>query len=147
MGSPSFVHSHSHLAISGECFTHSLHSREYIHSIHANSGHYQKFRKGVGGQRGLSRRNPSYFLYPFSYAPLGKGGHISGELYWAVFGVCLSPTPSSQRLFETSDTKNMTATWDSARNIHSPDPWRLERSSCRTFLGRIGGSAKGSGTH
>ena len=28
-----------HLAITGECFTHSLHSNEYIHSIHANRGH------------------------------------------------------------------------------------------------------------
>ena len=35
----SFRHSHIHLIITGECFTHSLHSREYIHSIHANSGH------------------------------------------------------------------------------------------------------------
>ena len=26
-------------AITGECFTHLLHSHEYIHSIHANSGH------------------------------------------------------------------------------------------------------------
>ena len=34
-----FVHSHIHLAITGECFIHSLHSREYIHSIHANSDH------------------------------------------------------------------------------------------------------------
>ena len=30
-------HSHFHLASTGECFTHSLHAREYIHSIHANS--------------------------------------------------------------------------------------------------------------
>ena len=30
-----FVHSHIHLAITGECFTHSLHSRECIHSLHA----------------------------------------------------------------------------------------------------------------
>ena len=34
-----FVHSHIHLAITGECFTLSLHSHEYIHSIHSNSGH------------------------------------------------------------------------------------------------------------
>ena len=33
-----FVHSQIHLAITGECFTYSLHSRKYIHAIHANSG-------------------------------------------------------------------------------------------------------------
>ena len=43
------------------------------------------------------------FLYPFSYAPLGEGGHISGELFWRFLGVCLSPTPSRQPLFETSE--------------------------------------------
>ena len=31
-----FVYSHNHWAITDECFTHSLHSREYIHSIHAD---------------------------------------------------------------------------------------------------------------
>ena len=46
------------------------------------------------------------FLYPFSYAPLGEGGHISGELFGFFFGVCLSPTPSlRQPLFETSDNE------------------------------------------
>ena len=34
-----FVHSHVHLAIKGECFTHSLRSCKYIHSIHASMGH------------------------------------------------------------------------------------------------------------
>ena len=71
---------------------------------------FQKFRKGVGGQRGLPRGNPSktrnsgLFLYPFSYAPLGEWGHISGELFGPFLGVCLSPTPSRQPLFETSDS-------------------------------------------
>ena len=32
-----FVHSHIHLAITGDCFTHPLHSREYIHSTHAST--------------------------------------------------------------------------------------------------------------
>ena len=36
---PKQAHSHIHLAIMGECFTHSFHAREYIHSIHASSGH------------------------------------------------------------------------------------------------------------
>ena len=58
----------------------------------------QKFRKGVGGQRGLARGNPSkardsglfsvpYFLENFSALS---------------FGLCLSPTPARQPLFETS---------------------------------------------
>ena len=61
----------------------------------------QKFRKGVGGQRGWREETlqrpeiqPS-FLYPFSYAPLGEGGHISGEPSGPLLGVCLSPTPSA----------------------------------------------------
>ena len=52
----------------------------------------------------LARGNPrirASFLYPFSYAPLGEGGHISGELLWLFSRVCLSPTPSRQPLFET----------------------------------------------
>ena len=43
------------------------------------------------------------FLYPFSYALLGEGGHISGELFGLFLAVRLSPTPSRQPLFETSD--------------------------------------------
>ena len=35
----SIVHSHIQLASTDERFTHSLYSREYIHSIHANGGH------------------------------------------------------------------------------------------------------------
>ena len=45
-------------------------------------------------------------LHPFSYAPLGEGGHISGEPFWRFWGVCVSPTPSRQPLFETSDKSN-----------------------------------------
>ena len=37
------------------------------------------------------------FLYPFSYAPLGEGGHISGELFLDLFGGLFR-----QPLFETS---------------------------------------------
>ena len=66
----------------------------------------QKFRKGVGGQRGLARGNPlkardsGLFSVPFSLPPLGEGGHISGELLGFFLGVRLSPTPSRQPLFE-----------------------------------------------
>ena len=63
---------------------------------------YQKFQKGVGGQRGLARRNPSRpeiqasFLYPFSYARLGKWGHD----FWRTFGLlwgflCHQPPPAN----------------------------------------------------
>ena len=47
----------------------------------------QRFRKGVGGRRGWREEIlhmpeiQASFLYPFSYAPLGEGGHISGELF------------------------------------------------------------------
>ena len=34
-----------HLAITGESFTHSLYSREYIHTIHSNNGHYGVAKK------------------------------------------------------------------------------------------------------
>ena len=76
------------------------------------TGKLPKFRKGVGGQRGLARGNPSYArdsglfsISSFSYAPLGEGGHNSGELFGLFLGVRLSPTPSRQPLFETSDGK------------------------------------------
>ena len=70
---------------------------------------FQKFRKGVGGQgwREEILRRPELqasFLYPFPYAPLGEGEHISGEFWGLFLGVCLSPTPSRQPLFETSDS-------------------------------------------
>ena len=36
------------------------------------------------------------FLYPFSYAPLGEGGHISGELLELFLGfVCRQPPPAN----------------------------------------------------
>ena len=39
-------------------------------------------------------------LYPFSYAPIGEGEHISGELFGLFWGfVCCQP------LFETSDER------------------------------------------
>ena len=70
----------------------------------------QKFRKGVGGQRVLARRNPSkardlgLFSAPFFLCPLRRmGSHTSGELFGLSLGVCLSPTPSRQPLFETSE--------------------------------------------
>ena len=63
----------------------------------------QKFRKGVGGQRGLARGDPSYarerfrplsgerfrpLSVHFSYLSLGEGGHKSGQLVFLYFGPC-----------------------------------------------------------
>ena len=60
--------------------------------------------EGVGARKSfICRRFRPLSVYPFSYAPLGEGGHISGELFGLFSGVCLSPTPSRQPLFETSD--------------------------------------------
>ena len=39
----------------------------------------------------------------FPIAPLGEGGHITGACFGLFLGVCLSPTPSRQPRFETSD--------------------------------------------
>ena len=68
---------------------------------------YEKFRKGVGRQRGLAEEilqrpesHQASFLYPFSLCPLGRReAHfwkLSGLFFWG--GVCLSPTPSRQPL-------------------------------------------------
>ena len=61
--------------------------------------------EGVGARKSfLCQRFRFFFCTPFSYALLGEGGHISGELFGLFLGVCLSPTPSRQPLFETSDS-------------------------------------------
>ena len=70
---------------------------------------FRSFEKGLadrGGWREETLQRPEIqapFLYPFSYAPLGEWGHISGELLGLFLGVSLLPTPSRQPLFETSD--------------------------------------------
>ena len=64
----------------------------------------QKFRKGVGGQRGLARRNPSkardlgLFSVPFFLCPLRRMGTHFWRPFWALFGGLfvanpLPPTP------------------------------------------------------
>ena len=74
----------------------------------------RSFEKGLadrGGWREEILQRPEIqasFLYPFSYAHLGERGHISGELFGLFLGVCLSPTPSRQPLFETSDNRKST---------------------------------------
>ena len=58
------------------------------------------FRKGVGGQRGLSRGTTSKARDSGTFAPLaralGEWGRISGELFGLFLGVCLSPTLCSK---------------------------------------------------
>ena len=67
------------------------------------------FEKGLADRGGWREEIPhmpeiqASFLYPFSYAPLGEGGHVSGELFWLFLGVCLPPPTSRQPLFETSN--------------------------------------------
>ena len=65
------------------------------------SCNFHKFRRGVGGPRGLAQGNPShttnsgfFLLPPFSYAPLRMGEHNSGGHLLLYFGCCWSPTPS-----------------------------------------------------
>ena len=45
------------------------------------------------------------FLHPVSYAPLGEGGHISGERFLALFGGLFVANPLLPTLFETSDSE------------------------------------------
>ena len=78
----------------------------------------RSFEKGLadrGGWREEILERPEIqasFLYLFSYAPLGEGGHISGDVFGFFWGACLSPTPSRQPLFETGVS----------RALHPKDP-------------------------
>ena len=73
----------------------------------------RSFEKGLADRRGCREEILSMpetgasSLYHFSYAPSGEGGHISGEFVLLCFGVCLSPTPSRQPLFETSEFRTV----------------------------------------
>ena len=68
----------------------------------------QRFRKGVGGQRGLAQGNPSHtidsglFSAPFFLWPPDEN-IILRDNYLLSFGRCWSSTPSRQPLFETYD--------------------------------------------
>ena len=70
----------------------------------------QKFRKGVGGQRGLAQgnsshsTNSSHFSVLFFLCPLMRRRTLFWETFFLpYFGRCWSPTLSRQPLFETSD--------------------------------------------
>ena len=105
----------------------------------------RSFDKGLadkGGWREETLQRPEIqasFLYPFSYAPLGKWGHISGELFGLFLGVCLSPTPSRQPLFETS-ASHFDTEHDRAKvpwyNGSGPTPrraWKSKAPPCPSF--------------
>ena len=61
--------------------------------------HVRSFEKGLvdrGGWREEILPIPEIevsFLRPFSYAPLGEGGHISGERFLGLFGGFVSCQP------------------------------------------------------
>ena len=52
---------------------------------------FRSFEKGLADRRGWRKEIlpiaeiQASFLYPFSYAPLGEGGHISGERFFGSF--------------------------------------------------------------
>ena len=77
-----FVHSHIHLPIKGECFTHSLHSRECIHSIHVkkwplSSGQTPKFRKFSGvRERVVLAEQKKAMVFDSPAHPNPERGHI-----------------------------------------------------------------------
>ena len=43
------------------------------------------------------------FLHPFSYAPLGEGGRISGEVFWLFFGGSVRRQPPPANPFSMGD--------------------------------------------
>ena len=50
--------------------------------------------EGVGARKSfICQRFKPFFLYPFSYAPLGEGAHISGELFGLFLGFVCRQTP------------------------------------------------------
>ena len=59
--------------------------------------------EGVGARKSFMCQRFRPLFCTLFLCPLGEGGHISGELFGLFLGVCLSPTPSRQPLFETSD--------------------------------------------
>ena len=69
----------------------------------------QRFRKGVGGQRGLAQGNPSHtidsglFTAPFSYAPLISRRTAFWGAFCAVLWALLVANPLPPTPFETSD--------------------------------------------
>ena len=68
----------------------------------------RSFEKGLEDRGGWNREIlqkteiQASFLYHFSYAPFGEGGHISGELFGSFWGfVCRQPLPFGRGVCET----------------------------------------------
>ena len=62
----------------------------------------RSFEKGLAVRGGCREETLSVpeieasFLYPFSYAPLGEGGHATGEFSGVFLGVvCSQPPPAN----------------------------------------------------
>ena len=78
--------------------------------------HCRKFRKGVGGQRGLARRNPSktrdlgLFSVPFFLCALRRMGTHFWRTFWALFGGLFVANPPPANPF----SKPLTL-WSSSR--------------------------------
>ena len=67
---------------------------------------HQKFQKGVGARKSFICQIFRPLLFPlFPMPPWAKGDTFLGNVFWLFLGVCLSPTPSRQPLFETSENK------------------------------------------
>ena len=71
----------------------------------------QKFRKGVGGQRGLTRGDPSWhgplFCALFPMPPLGEGEHNTRRSILAVFWPLFVANPLPPTPFRTSENKRV----------------------------------------
>ena len=80
-----------------------------------NRASFRSFEKGLADRGGWCEEilhMPEIqvsFLYPSSCATLGEGGHISGELFGLLLGVCLSPTRSKNRCCNRRESPNFGA--------------------------------------
>ena len=77
------------------------------------------------------------FLYPLSYAPVGEGGHISGELFWLFLGfVCRQPPPAnpfSKPLILLLNVSTSFSPKSAIRGSQKPSPGK-----CRKIPGNSG---------
>ena len=101
-------------------------------------GLLQKFRKGVGRQRGLARGNPScarnsgVFSVPFFLCPLRRRGTHFWRTFWVFFwGFVRRQPPPAKLLFETSDYSGVSPRVGKPPRPHKRPlkrPWRRPRA-------------------
>ena len=95
---------------------------------------HQKFRKGVGGQRGLARRNTSKtrdlgnFSVPFFLCPLRRMGTHFWRVFWALFGGLfvanpLPPTPFRNLRDQDGNAKSWKDSWGKMKIIVEKKDW------------------------